>query len=89
QEPIAYAFSNVNVFTLLNNIESITERDLEAAKTEPISLWKKLKAVVLKFIAKLMGQSNSSVRINENSLIERLDDAINKIYNYNLYSDNL
>lgn len=89
QEPITYAFSNVNVFTLLNNIESITERDLEAAKTEPISLWKKLKAVVLKFIAKLMGQSNSSVRINENSLIERLDDAINKIYNYNLYSDNL
>lgn len=89
QEPIAYAFSNVNVFTLLNNIESTTKRDLEAAKTEPITLWKKLKDAVLKFIAKLMGQANSSAKINEDTLMERLDDAINKIYNDDLYDNNL
>lgn len=89
QEPIAYAFSNVNVFTLLNNIESTTERDFEAAKTKPTTLWKKLKDAVLRFIAKLMGQANSSAKINENTLMERLDDAINKIYNNDLYDSNL
>lgn len=80
QEPVAYAFSDPVIFKLFNVLKSTTERKTVLEQTSKnSSLWTKLKNIIMDMFVKIAGMMNR--KINEDSILERLDDIINNIYN--------
>lgn len=80
QEPVTYAFSDPVIFKLFNILKSTTERKTILEQiSKNSSLWTKLKNIIMDMFVKIAGIINR--KINEDSILERLDDIINNIYN--------
>ena len=67
------------IFRLLNELKSTTDRIEGSENIETPTFWEKFKKVLLNIFQKIFGVIDT--KVNADSLMERLNDTINRIYN--------
>ena len=78
-EIITYALTDPRIFRLLNELKSTTDRVEGSENIETPTFWEKFKKVLLNIFQKIFGVIDT--KVNADSLMERLNDTINRIYN--------
>lgn len=78
-EIITYALTDPRIFRLLNELKSTTDRVEGSEDIETPTFWDKFKKVLLNIFQKIFGVIDTKVKAD--SLMERLNDTINRIYN--------
>ena len=78
-EIITYALTDPRIFRLLNELKSTTDRIEGSEDIETPTFWDKFKKVLLNIFQKIFGVIDTKVKAD--SLMERLNDTINRIYN--------
>ena len=78
-EIITYALTDPRIFRLLNELKSTTDRIEGSEDIETPTFWNKFKKVLLNIFQKIFGVIDTKVKAD--SLMERLNDTINRIYN--------
>ena len=78
-EIITYALTDPRIFRLLNELKSTTDRIEGSEDIETPTFWDKFKKVLLNIFQKIFGVIDTKVKTD--SLMERLNDTINRIYN--------
>ncbi|MBD5584360.1 MAG: hypothetical protein HDQ88_04710 [Clostridia bacterium] len=78
QEVFTYAFTEPQVYHILNALESVSERDVNADNMQTPTIWQKFLDVIRKIFARIFNIANTEV--NKGSSLERLMDVINKVF---------
>lgn len=78
-EIITYALTDSRIFRLLNELKSTTDRIEGSEDIKTPTFWDKFKKVLLNIFQKIFGVIDTKVKAD--SLMERLNDTINRIYN--------
>ena len=78
-EIITYALTDPRIFRLLNELQSTNDRVEGSEDIEIPTFWDKFKKVLLNIFQKIFGVIDTKVKAD--SLMERLNDTINRIYN--------